>query len=53
MFRRYKKVKLEKAPQALAWWLGLMAPNEEVVGFTLHAGVMLTTIVHPSMVGGP
>ena len=42
-----------KAPQALAWWLGLMAPNEEVVGSIPHAGVVLTTIVHPTMVRGP
>ena len=38
---------------ALAWWLGLMAPNEEVVGSIPHASVVLTTIVHPTMVGGP
>ena len=38
---------------ALAWWLGLMAPNEEVVGSIPHAGVVLTTVVHPTMVGGP
>ena len=42
-----------KAPRALAWWLGLMAPNEEVVGSIPHAGVVLTTLVHPTMVGGP
>ena len=29
-----------------------MAPNEEVVGSIPHAGVVLTTIVHPTMVGG-
>jgi hypothetical protein len=28
-------------------------PNEEVVGFILHAGVVLTIIVHPTMMGGP
>ena len=44
---------LIEAPRALAWWLGLMAPNEEVVGSIPHAGVVLTTIVHPTMVGGP
>ena len=42
-----------RAPRALAWWLGLMAPNEEVVGSIPHAGVVLTTLVHPTMVGGP
>ena len=30
-----------------------MAPNEEVVSSIPHAGVVLTTIVHPTMVGGP
>ena len=40
------------APRALAWWLGLMAPNEEVVGSISHAGMVLTTVVHPTMVGG-
>jgi hypothetical protein len=30
-----------------------MAPNEEVVGSIPHAGVVLTTIVQPTMVGGP
>jgi hypothetical protein len=30
-----------------------MAPNEEVVGSICHAGVVLTTIVHPTMMGGP
>jgi hypothetical protein len=40
------------APRALAWWLGLMAPNEEVVGSIPHAGMVLTTIVHPIKVGG-
>src|ERR1700680_985483 len=30
-----------------------MAPNEEVVGSIPHAGVVLTTLVHPTMVGGP
>jgi hypothetical protein len=30
-----------------------MAPNEEVVGSILHAGVVLTIIVHPTMMGGP
>ena len=44
---------LHIAPRALAWWLGLMAPNEEVVGSIPHAGVVLTTLVHPTMVGGP
>jgi hypothetical protein len=29
-------------------WQALMAPNEEVVGSIPHAGVVLTTIVHPS-----
>jgi len=29
-----------------------MAPNEEVVGSIPHAGVVLTTIVHPTMMGG-
>lgn len=43
--------KLYEAPQAFAWWLGIMAPNEEVAGSIPHAGVMLTTIVHPTMVG--
>ena len=33
-----------KAPRALAWWLGLMTPNEEVVGSIPHAGVVLTTL---------
>jgi hypothetical protein len=28
-----------------------MAPNEEVVGFIPHAGVVLTIIVHPTMMG--
>jgi hypothetical protein len=28
-----------------------MAPNEEVVGSSPHTGVVLTTIVHPTMVG--
>ena len=40
-----------KAPRALAWWLGLMAPDEEVVGSIPHAGVVLTTLVHPTMMG--
>ncbi len=35
----------------LAWWLGLMAPNEEVVGSIPHVGVVLTALVHPTMVG--
>jgi hypothetical protein len=30
----------------------LMAPNEEVVGSIPHDGVVLTIIVHPTMVGG-
>jgi hypothetical protein len=30
-----------------------MALNEEVVGSIPHAGVVLTTIVHPTMIGGP
>jgi hypothetical protein len=30
-----------------------MAPNEEVVGSIAHAGVVLTIIVHPTMMGGP
>jgi hypothetical protein len=30
-----------------------MAPNEEVVGSIPHAGVVLTMIVHPTMMGGP
>ena len=30
-----------------------MAPIEEVVGSIPHAGVVLTTIVHPTIVGGP
>jgi hypothetical protein len=30
-----------------------MAPDEEVVGSIPHAGVVLTTIVHPTMMGGP
>jgi hypothetical protein len=30
----------------------LMAPNEEVVGSIPHDGVVLTVIVHPTMVGG-
>jgi hypothetical protein len=30
-----------------------MAPTEEVVGSIPHAGVVLTTIVHPTMVGDP
>jgi hypothetical protein len=30
-----------------------MASNEEVVGSIPHAGVVITTIVHPTMVGGP
>jgi hypothetical protein len=42
-----------QAPRALAWWQGLMAPNEEVVGSIPHAGVVLTIIVHPTMMGGP
>jgi hypothetical protein len=42
-----------EAPRALAWWQGLMAPNEEVVGSIPHAGVVLTNIVHPTMMGGP
>ena len=29
-----------------------MAPNEEVVGSTPHAGMVLTTLVNPTMVGG-
>jgi hypothetical protein len=29
-----------------------MAPNEEFVGSIPHAGVVLTTIVHPTMIGG-
>ena len=29
-----------------------MASNEKVVGSILHAGVVLTTIVHPTMVEG-
>ena len=29
-----------------------MPPNEEVVGSS-HAGVVLTIIVHPTMMGGP
>ena len=41
-----------EAPRALAWWLGLMTPDEEVVGSIPHAGVVLTIIVHPTMVGG-
>jgi hypothetical protein len=28
-----------------------MAPNEEVVDSIPHTGVVLTTIVHPTMVG--
>ena len=40
-------------PRALAWWLGLMAANEEGVGSVPHADVVLTTLVHPTMVGGP
>ena len=36
-------------------WFGgycwLMAPNEEVVGYVFHIGVVLTTVVHPTMVG--
>src|SRR4051812_46804495 len=42
-----------EAPQALVWWLGLMALNEEVVGSILHVGVVLTIIVHHTMEGGP
>jgi hypothetical protein len=30
-----------------------MAPNEEVVGSIPHANVMLTIIVHPTMMKGP
>jgi hypothetical protein len=30
-----------------------MAPNEEVVGSIPHAGVVLTIVVHPTMMGGP
>jgi hypothetical protein len=30
-----------------------MGPNEEVVGSILHAGVVLTTIVRPTMMRGP
>ena len=30
-----------------------MTPNEEVVGSIPHAGVVLTTLVQPTMVGGP
>jgi hypothetical protein len=30
-----------------------MAPNEEVVGSIPRASVVLTTIVHPTVVGGP
>jgi hypothetical protein len=30
-----------------------MAPNEEVVGSIPHADVVLTIIVHPTMMGGP
>jgi hypothetical protein len=30
-----------------------MAPNEEVMGSIPHAGVVLTIIVHPNMMGGP
>jgi hypothetical protein len=30
-----------------------MAPNEEVVGSIPHASVVLTIIVHPTMMGGP
>ena len=30
-----------------------MAPNEEVVGSISHAGVVLTIVVHPTMMGGP
>ena len=30
-----------------------MAPKEEVVGSIPHAGVVLTTIVHSTMMGGP
>ena len=41
-----------KASQALAWWLGLMASNEEVVGSIPHADVVLTILIHPTMVGG-
>ena len=48
----YMHVHKHKAPRALAWWLGLMTPNEEVVGSIPHAGVVLTTLVHPTMVGG-
>ena len=42
-----------QAPRALTWWLGLIGSNEEVVGSIPLAGVVLTTIVHPTMVGGP
>ena len=42
-----------KPPWALAWWSGLMAPNEEVVGSFSHASVVFATLVHPTMVGGP
>ena len=30
-----------------------MAPNEEVVGSIPHAVMVLTIIVHPTMMGGP
>ena len=50
---RLQLYSIEQAPRALAWWLGLMAPNEDVVGSIPHAGVVLTTVVHPTMVGGP
>jgi len=30
-----------------------MAPNEEVVDSIPHVGVVLTIIVHPTMMGGP
>jgi hypothetical protein len=30
-----------------------MVPNEEVVGSIPHAGVVLTIIDHPTMMGGP
>jgi hypothetical protein len=36
-------------------WLGgndSWPPNEEVVGSIPHAGVVLTIIVHPTMMGG-
>ena len=30
-----------------------MVPNEEVVGSIPHAVMVLTTLVHPTTVGGP